>query len=135
MFLVNETTNLLTEEESYKFECWAFLLSVVIGFGLFGNIFGLISIYHAKSNEKYHFKNSWNSSTLFFFNLVVVDLVYCMFLVAKGVHALLIYLKVDDDLVNEKECQFFVLGGQTFANIGGWCMMSIVFTQAIPKIR
>ena len=53
MAFSNETSNYLTNEESYKFEFWAFLLSVIIGFGLFGNIFGLVSIFHAKANEKY----------------------------------------------------------------------------------
>ena len=135
MDTINATNFVPEEKESYKFEVWIGLLSIALACGLLGNLFGLMSIIFAKNKQKYGFHTNWKSSTLFFFHLLVVDLIYCLFLVAKEIHALFIYLKIDKDEVNEKECRFFVLGAQTFANIGGWCMMSIVFTQAIPKIR
>ena len=122
------------EENYFKFKFGIFLTTVIVIFGLIGNSFGLASITYAKANKKYHLDKHWRTSTLFFFHLLIVDLVYCLFLFAKEIHGLFIYLEIDDDLVNEKECKFFVLSIQTFATIGGWSMMSIVFTQAIPRI-
>ena len=114
-----------------KFEAWVCCLFVILMFGIFGNLFAVSAILYAKRNEKYHFHQNWISSSIFFIHLLVVDLIYCLFLVAKGIHGFRIWKKWDIDIVNERECKFFVLGEQTFSNIGGWSMMLIVYTQAI----
>ena len=119
------------DEATLKFEAWVCCLFVILMFGIFGNIFAVSAILYAKRNEKYHFHQNWSSSSIFFIHLLVVDLIYCLFLVAKGIHGFRIWKKWDIDIVNERECKFFVLGEQTFSNIGGWSMMLIAYTQAI----
>ena len=127
-------------EESLKFEIWIGLLSVAPIFGMTGNVFAIVSIAVAKCREKLHFHKAWHSSTIYFLNLLAVDLLYCLFLMAKHAHATAVFLNNNDinfrssneyDLV----CGFFILGAQTLGNIGGWSVMSIVLTQAIPMIR
>ena len=114
-----------------KFEAWVCCLFLILMFGIFGNFFAVSAILYAKRNKKYHFNQNWTSSSIFFIHLLVVDLIYCLFLVAKGIHGFRIWKKLDTDTVNERECKFFVLGEQTFSNIGGWSMMLIMYTQAI----
>ena len=125
------TTSLESNVSSLKFEAWVCCLFVILMLGIFGNLFAVSSILNAKTNKKYHFHENWISSSMFFVHLLVVDLIYCLFLLAKGIHGFRIWKKLDTDTVNERECKFFVLGEQTFANIGGWSMMLIVYTQAI----
>ena len=74
-------------EESLKFEIWIGLLSVALIFGMTGNVFAIVSIAVAKCREKLHFHKGWHSSTIYFLNLLAVDLLYCLFLMAKHVHA------------------------------------------------
>ena len=86
--------------------------------------------------KKECFRESWRTSTLFYFNLILVDITYCLLVSVHMVNSLLIYLKViDDDDGHEKTCHFFVLGEQTLATIGGWSIASIVFIQAIPRLK
>ena len=133
--ILAEVKNYVRNEESYRFEIWIGLLSVALILGVVGNVFAMTSITMAKFKEKYHFHKFWQSTTIYFFNLLAVDLFYCLFLMAKIIHATSIFLKIHEDEKYETECRFFVLGTQTLGNIGGWSVMSIVFTQAIPKIR
>ena len=133
--LIEKIKHYAENEESYRFEIWIGLLIVALVFGLIGNLFGVVSITLAKSKQTLHFHKFWNSTAIYFFNLLVLDLFYCLFLISKLIHAAFIFLKLNDDDTNEMECRFFVLGAQTLGNIGGWSVMSIVFTQAIPKIR
>ena len=125
------TTSLESNASSLKFEAWVCCLFIIMMLGIFGNLFAVLSILNAKTNKKYHFHGNWISSSMFFVHLLVVDLIYCLFLLAKGIHGFRIWKKLDTDTVNERECKFFVLGEQTFSNIGGWSMMLIVYTQAI----
>ena len=125
----------IEKEKSYRFEAWISCLIAILIFGILGNVFAIISISYAKLKKTYHFHQSWRSSIIFFLNLILVDMVYCLFLLAKMIHGLSIYLKFDTDDVNEIECEFYILGIQTIANIGGWSIASIIFTQAIPKLR
>ena len=127
-------------EESLEFEIWIGLLSVALILGMIGNVFAIISIAVAKWREKLHFHKGWHSSTIYFLNLLAVDLLYCLFLMAKHVHATAVFLNNNTLNVrssNEYDmvCRFFILGTQTLGNIGGWSVMSIVLTQAIPMIR
>ena len=114
-----------------KFEAWVCCLFLILMFGIFGNLFAMTAILQSKRYKKYHFHENWISSSIFFIHLLVVDLIYCLFLVAKGIHGFRIWKKLDIDMTNERECKFFILGEQTFSNIGGWSMMLIVYTQAI----
>ena len=111
--------NYVKNEESYRFEIWIELVLVALVFGVIGNLFGIVSITVAKCKQKFHFHKFWNSTTIYFFNLVVLDLVYCLFLAAKLIHAALIFLKINEDDIYNSECRFFVLGTQTLGNIGG----------------
>ena len=130
-------------EESLEFEIWIGLLSVALIFGMIGNVFAIISIAIAKFRKKFHFHKGWHSSTIYFLNLLAVDLLYSLFLMAKHAHAMAVFLNNTDlNARSSKEnnkydmvCRFFILGTQTIGNIGGWSVMSIVFTQAIPMIR
>ena len=132
---LEEDNGQLRKEKSYRFEIWVGLLLVSLVFSLIGNLFGIVSIKIAKCKEKYHFQRCWNSSTIFFFNLLVVDFCYCLFLMVHLIYASFLFLKILDRGGNEMVCRCFVLGTQTLGNIGGWSVMSIVLTQAIPKIR
>ena len=110
-------------------------MTIILIFGIFGNAFALIAITYAKV-KKECFRESWRTSTLFYFNLILVDITYCLLVSVHMVNSLLIYLKViDDDDGHEKTCHFFVLGEQTLATIGGWSIASIVFIQAIPRLK
>ena len=103
------TTSLESNVSSLKFEAWVCCLFVILMLGIFGNLFAVSSILNAKTNKKYHFHSNWISSSMFFIHLLVVDLIYCLFLLAKGIHGFRIWKKLDTDTVNERECKFFVL--------------------------
>ena len=133
------------EEENISYELWAGFAIFFLTTGAFSNLFLLVSVIYAKRQKRHNFDNSeWVSSTVFFLNLALVDLVYCILRMGNAFYGFLIYFgygnfnDIDGDGIddyNDGICQFLMLGHWNFSIIDGWSTACIAFITAFPKIR
>ena len=79
----------------YDISC-IIVLTIAI-FGVFGNAVTLVVFQYAKLKRKYDFHKSWNTSTLFIFNLAVVD-----FLSSLNMTIIYVQFVFSPQTINEK---------------------------------
>ena len=122
-------------EEDYKFISFVVGITVLMIFGALGNALTLAAVTFATVKKKPNFDGAhWTSTTVFIFNLSIVELAYCIFMLAYMIYGLLLWLNVD---VGETSgmCKFFLLGIQDIGLIDGWSIALIAFTRAFPNIK
>ena len=95
---------------------------------------------YSKYKGRHNFDDSkWNKATIFFINVAVVDLCYCIFFFVNCMYA--IHVKMNyhtDDWVpssSQTICKVLVLGRQNLGAISGLSTAAISFNNALPKIR
>ena len=127
-------------EIDFSFEVFAGIVFPVFLLGIIGNVLTIVSLLYAKIKGNHNFNDvkEWRSKTVFILNLAVVDLLYCLFIVAMCIFALLLYLRLYQDDNNDQTsviCKIFVIGLQEISVIEGWSIALIAITRAFPKIR
>ena len=126
---------------AYNFELMISTIVVLIIFGILGNTLTLASQVYATLKKKYNFDiQSWGSSTVFIFNLALVDLAACFLTLASIIYAALIYskhldLEAETAAGGNATCKFFILGIQGLAQITGWSIALISFVRAFKRYR
>ena len=125
-------------EESLAFEVWVTLANIIIFVGVLSNSLLLASVIYAKYKGRHNFDDlKWNRATIFFINVAVVDLAYCISLFINCMYA--IYVKMNYHSLNPSSsqiiCKVLVLGRQNLGVISGWSTAAILVNNAFPKIR
>ena len=122
-------------ESDYRFVILVSGISTTMTIGALLNAFTLAALTYATIKEKHNFGLShWIATTVFIFNLAVVELVYCLFCIAYMIYAEILENSVDDGDTSV-ECEFFILGSQTLALIDWWSLALIAVTRAFPLIK
>ena len=122
-------------DNDYKFKILLSGISITMTLGVLGNALTLTAIAYATIKKKPSFDgHNWITTTVFIFNLAVVELVYCLFNIAYIIYGGLLAHSADDGDASE-ECEFFLLGMQTLALIDGWSLALIAVTRAFPAIK
>ena len=131
---------IFAEQESLAFEVWVILANIIIFMGVLSNSLLLASVTYAKYKGRHNFDDTkWNKATIFFINVAVVDLSYCIFFFVNCMYA--IHVKMNyhtDDWVpssSQTICKVLVLGRQNLGAISGLSTAAISFNNALPKIR
>ena len=106
-----------------------------------GNIVLVASVYYAKLTGRHGFDSNkkWYSSTIFFVNIAVVDLGYCLFALANGLYAIHVqkhyHSEYWDPSSSHEICKFIVHCRKNLSIIDGWSTAAISFNAAFPRIR
>lgn len=74
------------------------------------------------------------ATSVFIFNLSIVELLYCLFMLTYMIYGVLLWFNVDVGSTSGM-CKFFLLGIQDIALIDGWSIALIAFTRALPNIN
>ena len=119
---------------------------VTIGFliictGVIGNLLLLASVYYAKRTGRHGFASDqkWFIETIFFINVAVVDLLYCLFVLVNAAYG--IYVQNHQEYYDENPsashgiCKFIVLSAHNLSIIDSCSIAVIMFNAAFPKIR
>ena len=123
------------EMENKKFIVYVSGMGVTMTLGALGNAFTIAALIYATVKETRHFEGRhWITTTVFTFNLAVVELVYCLFSIAYLIYGGMLRNSADDGDTS-KECEFFYLGLQTLALIDVWSVALIAVTRAFPVIK
>ena len=113
----------------------------IIFTGVMGNLLLLASVYYAKRTGRHGFVSDqkWFIETIFFINVAVVDLLYCLFVLVHAVYG--IYAQNHKEYYEKNPsashgiCKFIVVSRHNLSIIDGWSTAVIMFNAAFPKIR
>ena len=130
-----------TEKESLEYEAFVIIGLLIICTGVIGNLLLLASVYYAKRTGRHGFVSDqkWFIETIFFINVAVVDLLYCLFVLVNAAYG--IYVQNHQEYYEKNPsashglCKFIVLSRQNLSIIDGWSTAVIIFNAAVPKIR
>ena len=114
---------------------------LIICTGVIGNLLLLASVYYAKRTGRHGFVSDpkWFIETIFFINVAVVDLLYCLFVLVNAAYG--IYVQNHQEYYEKNPsashgiCKFIVLSRHNLSIIDGWSTAVIIFNAAFPKIR
>ena len=125
-------------EESLAFEVWVILANIIILVGVLSNSLLLASVFYAKYKGRHNFDDlKWNRATIFFINVAVVDLAYCICLFINCMYAIHVKMNYNSLTPSSSQgiCKVLVLGRQNLGVISGWSTAAILVNNAFPKIR
>ena len=133
--MVSYTANEPLDEKDYKFISFVVVTMVLMIFGALGNALTLAAVTYATAKKKPMFDGgSWMATTVFIFNLSIVELLYCLFMLTYMIYGIVLWFNVDVGSTSGM-CKFFLLGIQDIGLIDGWSIALIAFTRALPNIK